>query len=182
MPSFPIIATSRCVDLRTNRSSSCSVADGRQGTPALRRKGNVHGRALLRPQYVDCGRSIGDDRGVGVRPNLKFKLARYAPKARTLWGLCPGGALTSPTGGQLVQASQDKCLPPIRMLDVIQLQIGQPPQQRANCDFSLDAGRPPPPGRFCLPVSECRAGGDCRQLSGCRFGAPAWASTVRCGP
>ena len=26
------------------------------------------------------------------------------------------------------------------MLDVIQLQIGQPAQQRANCDFSLDAG------------------------------------------
>ena len=74
------------------------------------------------------------------RPNLKFKLARYAPKARTLWGLCPGGALTSPTGGQLVQASQDKCLPPIGMLDVIQLQIGQPAQQRADCDFSLDAG------------------------------------------
>ena len=29
---------------------------------------------------------------------------------------------------------------------------------------------------------ECRADADCRQLSGCRFGAPAWASTVRCGP
>ena len=38
---------------------------------------------------------------------------------------CVQPARTLPTSGQLVQASQDKCLPPIGMLNAIQLQVRQ---------------------------------------------------------
>src|SRR5208337_475908 len=73
-------------------------------------------------------------------PKPEVQTGPLRTEGSNIWGVCAGSALVSPTGGQLVQASQDKGLPPIGMLDVIQLQIGQPAQQRADCDFSLDAG------------------------------------------
>ena len=45
-----------------------------------------------------------------------------------------------PTGRQFVQAAQDKRLPPIGMIDVIELQIGQATQQRHNRNLALNAG------------------------------------------
>ena len=61
-----------------------------------------------------------------LEATLAGDLARRQRPRRMLRPSC--GALASPTGRQLVQTSQDKCLPPIGMLVVIQLQIGQPAQ------------------------------------------------------
>src|SRR5262249_30244245 len=46
-----------------------------------------------------------------------------------------------PTSQQLVEATQDKCLPPVGMLDVVQLQAWQAAQQGRNRDLCLNAGK-----------------------------------------
>jgi hypothetical protein len=48
-----------------------------------------------------------------------------------------------PTGRELVEAAQDKCLPPIGMIDGINPQFGQATQQRRNRNLALNAGWAP---------------------------------------
>src|ERR1700749_4357812 len=73
------------------------------------------------------------------RRNQRQSSAIYRDKCGEVTTMGRDRSTPSPAGGQRLEATEHKGRPPFRVFGVVQPQLGQPPQQGGNGDFSLNA-------------------------------------------
>ena len=79
-----------------------------------------------------------------TRVNINSRVRKRIEEGATPASSLTRGVVTPkrrlPARRQLVEAAQDERLPPVRMLDVIDAQIGQAAEQRVDRNLAFEAG------------------------------------------